>query len=114
MQRTLLTPLTGFMVAASVSMSPYEPWLVDSVSLVLPMFLIPSDFLPVIHGVLQVLPNVRLCVSASVPISCWMIIGLGTCLCVCNHARLPVDGQGHRLSHKTYDLPFVLPATSAG
>ena len=27
----------------------------------------------------------------------------------CNQARLPMEGLGHQLSHKTFDLQFVLP-----
>jgi hypothetical protein len=32
----------------------------------------------------------------------------------CNQARLPMEGLGHKLSHKTLDPQFVLPTRCAG
>ena len=72
MQRTQFRPITGSMIVASVSVSPYKPCLVDSVDCVLmvsstqPLWLLQS-FLP-FFGV--PLPSVWLWVSASAPISC--------------------------------------------
>lgn len=65
---------TDILIVGSVSASPYEPRLVDSVSFVV-VSLTPvalSILLPSLLWGSQAPPNVWLWVSASVPISCWV------------------------------------------